>query len=146
MFLHIARWSALSALLILGATVSATSLQAQQTTTADPGNASTQGLTVAATAAPSTTIRTAPVSDPYLPLSDPLLVPFGITTAVPASPLALSMAPKQDDGVHLGANLALMGVGAAGLVVGLIMNNDLGTGIAVGGGAVFLIGFYRWLS
>ncbi|MCJ7596741.1 MAG: hypothetical protein MUO52_18415, partial [Desulfobacterales bacterium] len=87
----------------------------------------------------------APVVDPYLALSDPLLVPFGITMPVPASPLALSMAPKQDDGAHLGVNLALMGVGAAALVTGLVLDNDAGTIIAVGGGVVFLIGFYRWL-
>lgn len=83
--------------------------------------------------------------NPYLSLSDPLLVPFGITMPMPASPLALSMAPKQDDGVHVGANLALVGVGAAALVTGMVMDNDAGTIIAVGGGVVALIGFYRWL-
>jgi hypothetical protein len=140
MFSPIARWFALSALLFLGATVTPASLQGQQSTAADRSSTAAQTSTVIASPA------TATVIDPPLPLSDPLLVPFGITVPVPASPFAIGMAPKQDDGVHLGSNLALMGVGAAGLVVGLIMNNDTGTIIAVGGGAVFLIGFYRWLS
>jgi hypothetical protein len=161
MFSHISRWSALSALLFLGATVLPSSLQGQQSAAADRSTTAAQALTVVAnpllvnTAAQATTAETsimvpragpAPVIAPYLALSDPLLVPFGITIPVPASPLALSMAPKQDDGVHVGANLALVGVGAAALVTGLVMDNDAGTIIAVGGGVVALIGFYRWLK
>ena len=161
MFSHIARWSALSALLFLGATVLPSTLQGQQAAAAERGNPADQALTGVAnpllvnTAAQArnaeTSIRVpragpAPVIAPSLALSDPLLVPFGITMPVPASPLALSMAPKQDNGAHVGADLALMGVGAAALVIGLVMDNDAGTIIAVGGGVVFLIGFYRWLS
>ena len=161
MFSSIARWSALSALLFLVATVLPSSLQSQQSAAPDRGNTAAQALTAVAipflvtnpvqpTAAETSGMAgkagSAPVVDPYFPLSDPLLVPFGIAKPVQASPLPLSMAPKQDDGVHVGANLALMGVGAAGLVAGMVMDNDAGTVIAVGGGVVFLIGFYRWLS
>ena len=160
MFSHISRWSALSALLFFGATVLPSSLQGQQPAAAHRGDPSAQAWTVVAnpllvnTTAQETTGETsvmftkagpAPVIDPHFSLSDPLLVPFGITMPVPASPLALSMAPKQDDGVHVGANLALMGVGAAALVTGLVLDSDAGTIIAVGGGVVFLVGFYRWL-
>ena len=161
MFSHISRWSTLSALLLLGATVLPFSLQGQQSAAADRGNTSAQAWTVVAnpllvnTTAQETTGETSimvtrtgpgPVIDPYLFRSDPLLVPFGITMPVPASPLALSMAPKQDDGVHVGANLALVGVGAAALVIGMVMDSDAGTIISVAGGVVALIGFYRWLK
>ena len=39
----------------------------------------------------------------------------------------------------------LLFLGAAALVIGLVMDNDAGTIIAVSGGVVALIGFYRWL-
>lgn len=161
MFSHIFRWSALSSLLFLGATVLPFPLQGQQSATADGGTTAAQALTVVAfpflvdtpaqpTAAETSSMvtRAGPVSvvEPYLSLSDPLLVSFGLTMPVPASPLALSIAPKQDDGVHLGTNLALMGVGAAALFTGMAIDSDGGTIIAAGGGAVLLIGLYRWLK
>ena len=160
MFSHKSRWSALSSLLFLGATVFPFSLQGQESAAADRGNTSAQALTVVAipflvnnpvqptTAVTSSKVtRTGPASviAPYLALSDPLLVPFGITMPVSASPLPLSMAPQQDDGLHLGSNLALMVIGAAGLVTGLALDSGAGSIIAVGGGVVALIGFYRWL-
>lgn len=157
---RLSHWSALSTLLFLGATVLPFSLQGQQSSAADRGNTSARAVTVVANPLPFNTTAQArnaetsimvpraspaPVNAPNLALSDPLLVPFGITMPVLASPLSLSVAPKQDDGVHVGANLALVGVGAAALVIGMTMDNDSGTVIAVGGGVVALIGFYRWL-
>lgn len=68
------------------------------------------------------------------------------------STISLSARPdtaalKVDD-QHLGAgeNLALMGVGAAGLIVGLIVGGKGGTGIAIGGALVGLYGLYRYLK
>lgn len=159
MFSHIPRWFALSSLLFLGATVLPSWLQGQEPAAYRGGNAA-QALTVAGSALPVmaaapdlnaeasiTVLRAAPASvlPPYLALSDPLLAPFGASMPVSASPLAFSMAPIQDDDVHVGANLALIGVGAAALVIGLVLDNDAGTVIAIGGGVVALIGFYRWL-
>ena len=161
MFSDKSRWSALSALLFLGATVLPFSLQGQESAAADRSNTSAQALTVVAIpflvnnpVQPTTAVTSSMVTGagpasavaPYLALSDPLLVPFGITMPVPASPLALSMAPQQDDGLNLGSNMALMVIGGAGLVTGLVLDNDAGTIIAVGGAVVFLIGFYRWLK
>ena len=160
MFSPLSRWPALSLLLFLGATVSPSSLQGQPSTAPARGIAAARALTAVAnpflvsTAAQpraaetnilSTMVGPAPVTNPFLPLSDALLVPIGLTMPVPASPLALNMAPKQDSGLNLGSNLALMVIGGAGLVVGLVMDSDAGTIISVGGGVVFLIGFYRWL-
>jgi len=160
MLSHIFRWSALSALVLLGAMVFPPSLQGQEAAAASGGNTAVQAVTLVAspflvtnpaqatTAEPSSLAERAgqaPVVNPSLALSDPLRVPFGVNMPVPASPLPLSMAPKQDDDVHVGANLALMAVGGAALVTGLVIDNDAGTILAVGGGVVFLVGFYRWL-
>ena len=161
MFSPIARWSALSALLFLGATVLPSSLQGQQSAAADRSTTAAQALTVvfnpllintfaqAKNADASIIVPRAgpaPVIAPFLALSDPLLVPSGITMPVPASPLALSMAPKQDDGFGVGPNLALVGVGAAAVLVGMALDSDAGTVIAVGGGVAALIGLYRWMK
>lgn len=51
----------------------------------------------------------------------------------------------RDKDVSVGSNLALMGVGAAAVVVGLLVGGDGGTAIAVGGGVIGLIGLYRYL-
>lgn len=50
-----------------------------------------------------------------------------------------------DDNVNAGPNLALMGAGAAGIVIGLLIGGDGGTALAVGGGVVGLVGLYRYL-
>jgi hypothetical protein len=47
--------------------------------------------------------------------------------------------------VGAGANVAMMGVGLAGLVVGSIIGGDSGTVIAVSGGVIGLFGLYRYL-
>lgn len=42
-------------------------------------------------------------------------------------------------------NVTLMIVGGAGLVVGSLVGGDAGTVIMIGGGAVLLVGLYRYL-
>jgi hypothetical protein len=44
-----------------------------------------------------------------------------------------------------GSNVALIGVGAAAVVVGLLVGGDAGAAVAIGGGVVGLIGLYRYL-
>jgi hypothetical protein len=44
-----------------------------------------------------------------------------------------------------GTNLALMGVGAAGVVIGLLVGGDGGTIIALSSGVIGLVGLYRYL-
>ena len=51
----------------------------------------------------------------------------------------------RDREVKIGSDLALVGVGAAAVVVGLLVGGDSGTVIAVGGGVIGLIGLYRYL-
>ena len=45
-----------------------------------------------------------------------------------------------------GSDLALMGVGGAAVVVGLLVGGDAGAAVAIGGGVVGLIGLYRYLQ
>jgi hypothetical protein len=52
---------------------------------------------------------------------------------------------QPDDNVNAGPNLALMGAGAAAIVIGLLIGGDGGTALAVGGGVVGLVGLYRYL-
>jgi hypothetical protein len=73
----------------------------------------------------------------------PRLAPAGLTTT--AFSTTKAPAPLPDDNANMGPNLALMGAGAAGVVVGLLIGGDGGTAIALGGGVVGLIGLYRYL-
>jgi hypothetical protein len=53
--------------------------------------------------------------------------------------------PQPRDRVGAGSNLALMGVGLAALIIGLTIDGDAGTVIAVSGGVLGLVGLYRYL-
>jgi len=68
--------------------------------------------------------------------------------AMPVIERMPGVAPIQSGGdAHVGAgsNVALMGVGIAGLVAGSMIGGNGGTMIAIGGGVVGLIGLYRFL-
>jgi len=72
----------------------------------------------------------------------PRLGPSGIPlSAMRTSPVAV----VQEDGVRAGSNVAMMGVGLAGIVVGSIVGGDGGTIIALGGAVIGLIGLFRYL-
>lgn len=88
-----------------------------------------------------TTIAERPVN--RTPSVGPRLAPVGLTTTSFSTTNA--PAPQPDDNANMGPNLALMGAGAAGVVVGLLIGGDGGTAIALGGGVVGLIGLYRYL-
>jgi hypothetical protein len=53
--------------------------------------------------------------------------------------------PMPSPRTERGSDLALMGVGGAAVVVGLLVGGDAGAAVAIGGGAVGLIGLYRYL-
>jgi len=53
--------------------------------------------------------------------------------------------PQQDRNLGAGANVALMGVGAAAVVIGLLIGGDGGTLVAITGGAIGLYGLFRFL-
>jgi hypothetical protein len=51
----------------------------------------------------------------------------------------------KDASLGAGKNVALMGVGAAGLITGLLVGGDAGTAIAIGGSVIGLFGLYHYL-
>jgi hypothetical protein len=59
------------------------------------------------------------------------------------APLAVSSAAAE--GLHQGEGVALMAVGGAGLVAGLLIGGNAGTAVAIGGLAVGLVGLYEYV-
>jgi hypothetical protein len=79
--------------------------------------------------------------------ANPLTMGLGIASVdlvrwAPASPV-IAFPPQ--DRVRAGPNIAMMAVGGAALVTGLIIGGDGGHIIAAGGVVVGLIGLYRYL-
>lgn len=125
MFTKPIRSTALLALVLAGAALPS-SAHAQQSAAADPG-ITTSGTATATTPAPLGT----------------LVTPVDFVRWVPAG--ALDEAPPQDR-VNAGPNIAMMAVGGAALVVGLIIGGDGGLIIATAGGVVGLVGLWRYLK
>ena len=133
--------------LLAGATVPAT-LGAQVSPTA---------VLHVPTAAPATTAAThdtargaqAPVGEASATAAGPWAAWVAVRVATPATrdvALAHGDANVADVNVGAGRNLALMGVGAAAVVIGLLVGDTAGTAIAVGGGLVGLYGLYLFLK
>ncbi len=59
------------------------------------------------------------------------------------APLVVSSAAAQ--GLNQGEGVALMAVGGAGLVAGLLIGGNAGSAVAIGGLAVGLIGLYEFV-
>jgi hypothetical protein len=76
------------------------------------------------------------------PAPGPRAGPSGIDRPAPRIGLP---AAQDDAGVRAGSNIAMMGVGAAAIVVGSIVGGDGGTLIALGGAVIGLIGLFRYL-
>jgi len=80
------------------------------------------------------------------PAAGPRVVRAGITMPVVTG--LPGVAPSQGGGdAHVGAGsiVAMMGVGAAGILVGTMIGGNGGAMIAVGGGVIGLIGLFRYL-
>jgi hypothetical protein len=122
MISYLFRSSAVLALLFVGATALPSSLRAQLSTVADRD--------------------TAAQSSPA-PAAGPRIAPAGVTRL--AAPIDLARSPRENDGVHAGSDLAMMGVGGAAVVIGLLVGGDVGTVVAISGGVFGLIGLYRYL-
>jgi len=131
------RSSALFAALFIGAAVLPSSLEAQRSATADRGNTAAQASTVA-TPAPVAHADSAPAAGRRV-------APAGITRLVQTSPVGLDQLQEESSHVGVGSNLAMMGTGAAAVVIGLMVGGDGGTLIALGGGVFGLVGLYRFL-
>ena len=124
MFTKSIRSTALLALVFTGAALPS-SARAQQGAAVAPVNA----VSVAATAT-----SPAPVG--------PRVASVDFVRWSPPSPF--DVAPPQDR-VRAGPNIAMMAVGGAALVVGLIIGGDGGMVIAATGGVIGLVGLYRYL-
>ena len=66
------------------------------------------------------------------------------TAAAPAETTEIASHVQQDR-VGLGQNLALIGVGAAAIVAGVLIGDTAGTALTIGGGALALYGLFRFL-
>jgi hypothetical protein len=73
----------------------------------------------------------------------PTIAPAGVSrltnTNIPEGQL------RATERVHAGSDVALMGAGAAALIVGLVIGGDAGTIVAIGGGLMGIVGLYRYL-
>ena len=65
------------------------------------------------------------------------------TTVDDRAPLVVSSAAAS--GLHQGEGVALMAVGGAGLIGGLLIGGGAGTAVALGGLAVGLVGLYEYV-
>jgi hypothetical protein len=135
MFSYSLSLTALLAALFMSAALVPSSLRAQRSAAADSVNIA--HLSAAA--------MLGPVALADAPALAPRVAAVGITRRVHVD--ALGLVPSQDRprNVGVGPNLALMGTGAAGVVIGLLVGGDGGAAIAVGGGILGLVGFYRYL-
>ncbi len=124
MFTNPFRSAALLALVLAGAALPS-SARAQQGAAADPG-ITTSGAATATNPAPL----------------GPRVAPVDFVRWTP--PGTLDEAPPQDR-VNAGPNIAMMAVGGAAVVVGLVLGGDGGLVIATGGGLVALVGLWRYL-
>ena len=133
---HVARLSSLVAALFIGAVLLPSPLNAQQAVTSDRDSIVTEANVQV------------PVSGSGIkssPTSGPRVARAGFTT--PARERQPDVAPGQSGGNNVGAgsNVAMMAVGAAGIVVGSMVGGDGGTMIALGGGVIGLIGLFRYV-
>jgi hypothetical protein len=134
---RLARSSAVLAALFAGAVSVPSGLRAQE-------SAVIEQTIPAVEASPAATVAPAATSD-AVPAAGPRVSRAGIDRPVAANPLGV---PEPQEGAHVGAgtNLALIGVGVAGVIVGLVIGGDGGTVVAAGSAVVGLIGLYRWLK
>ena len=133
---HVARLSSLVAALFISAALLPSSLNAQQAATGERDTTATTTNVQAPAPGNGAESRQA---------SGPRVARAGITA--PARERQPVVAPSQGSDAHVGAgsNVAMMGVGAAGIVVGSLIGGDGGTMIAIGGGVIGLIGLFRYL-
>ena len=89
--------------------------------------------------APATSAVVTPVAEPT---PGPTLAAASVAVRHAESPV--TSAPARRGGY--GQPVALMVVGGAALLTGLIIGNDAGTAIAVGGAVVGLVGLYQYLQ
>jgi hypothetical protein len=136
------RTAVLSVAVAFGASCAPAMLRAQE-----PTPLRAPGIEALAPTSHSPTAARGPRTTPDSAVAS-LAGPWRGTAAFPTTVLATAGAGTYQDDARLGAgkNVALMGVGAAAVVIGLLVGDDAGTGIAVGGGLLGLYGLYRFLK
>ena len=85
-----------------------------------------------------------PSADTTVALSGPRVAPAALVAVTRTTPFANAPTPPSAGG-DVGPNLALIGVGAAAVVVGLLIGDDGGHAVAIGGAVVGLVGLYRYM-
>lgn len=137
------RTFALFAAMLVGAAIAPRSLHAQQGVATDVTDAAPK--TSSAVVLPSVTTIGIASPAPAQPFAGPRNAPSALASPSQAAPFIVG--ESQNDDAHMGAgtNLALMGVGAAGVVIGLLVGGDGGTIIAVSSGVIGLVGLFRYL-
>jgi len=133
---QLTRLSSLVGALIISASVLPSSLNAQQGTAVDRDTT--------AVSAAGNTMPTAVTIVDSASAAGPRWVRAGINLPV-AERLPGVAASPSDANVGAGSNVAMMAVGAAGIVVGSMIGGPGGTMIAIGGGVIGLIGLFRYL-
>jgi len=97
-------------------------------------------------AAQSISLAPSPVTAAVAPLAEPTTGPTlaAASVAVRHAEAPVTATPARRAGY--GQPVALMVVGGAAVLTGLIIGDDAGTAIAVGGAVVGLIGLYQYLQ
>lgn len=123
-----------STLMFSALMLAAGSLSAQQT-------AFDAAVTPSAVVAPVAT--TAPTTPAATELAGPRATSSRLGELVKAN-AAEPAAPKKGE-VGAGSNVALMAVGAAAVLIGLLIGGDSGSFVAIGGGVLGLYGLFRYM-
>ena len=126
----------LLAALVLGAAAFPSSLSPQQGATGDRDSLAAQ-VSLTPTSAPVATANPASAAGPRIARAG---FTRTVATSVPGPARPISDARMGDN-----ANVAMMGIGAAAIGLGLIIGGDGGTLIAVTGGVFGLTALYRYL-
>ena len=137
------RSSAMLAALFAGAVTLPAALRAQERAVAEPAAPTVEAP--AAIPTPTAVPATPASAADAVPAAGPRISRAGIDRPVAANPLGV---PEPQEGAHVGAgtNIALIGVGVAGVIVGLVIGGDGGTIVAAGSAVIGLVGLYRWLK
>ena len=111
--------------------------------TVSPGRARAQvasSSAVVLTKAPILATHTSTRSQP-----GPVMAPAGAARSMAAAPVN-SQTQTRSPGEGVGKTRAMMGVGLAAIIIGVVVGGDVGTVFIVGGGVVGLIGLYRFMK
>ena len=132
MFAQSLRSSALLSLVLAGVAFLPSSLRGQA---ADRGDSALR--------APTVVILTPATATESALATGPRFAPVGVVRQ--ATPLDLGQPQRSSEGVNAGQDVAMMGVGAAAIAVGLIVGGKGGSIIALSGGVVGLVGLFRYM-